>query len=62
MLTVQSDQYKWQYLLKGSCINEINKNHFDEEIKCKTRDEAIKVLVMEIPEFLKQQNLKPNRI
>jgi hypothetical protein len=49
MLTVQSDQYRWQYLLKGSCINEINKNYFDEEIKCKTRDECIKVLFMQVP-------------
>lgn len=62
MLAVQTDQYKWQYLLKGSCINEINKNYFDEEIKCKTRDECIKVLMMEVPQFLKQQGLKPNRI
>jgi len=38
MLTVQTENYKWQYLLKGSCLSEAIKNNYDEEVKCKTRE------------------------
>ena len=62
MLTVQADHYKWQYLLKGSSVSQINPNYFDEELICKSRDEGIKVLKMDIPDFLKNQNLKPNKV
>lgn len=38
MLTVQADHYKWQYLLKGSSVSQINPFHFDDEVTTKTRE------------------------